>query len=113
MGSTTATEVLNELRAKGYRQQLIALDDGTVRCTACENNSPAADIVVDGYRRLEGASDAADMSMITWATCPNCAEKGTLMLGYGPNASNADEAVTVDLELDAVDNPGSTPTESS
>ena len=111
MGSTTPTEVLNELRIAGYGCQLIAQTDGTARCTACETNSPASRIKIDGYRRLEGASDVADMSIIAWAGCPSCAEGGVLMLGYGPNASEADEAVIIDLDLKGADHPGSTPDE--
>ena len=113
MGSTTLLEVLNELRSDGYKQQLIAQEDATVRCTACNTNSPATDLAVDGYRRLEGASDAADMNIVAWAQCPSCKAAAIVTLGYGPNASRADEAVILDLDLDAADSPGATPEESA
>ena len=73
----------------------------------------AAELVVSGFRRIEGASDAADMNLVVWGTCPDCATGGVLTLGYGPNASVEDEAAMENLELDDAREPGATPSESS
>lgn len=109
IGSTTMLEVLNDLRRAGFAGQLIAKIDGTIRCTSCNSASSPSNFSVDGYRRLEGASDAADMNLIVWANCPNCGNGGALILGYGPNASDADSAVLPDLNFDDADEPGVTP----
>lgn len=108
-GSTTMLEVLDGLREAGYAGQLIAKNDGTVRCTACDITSSPAELNVDGYRRLEGASDAADMNLMVWASCPSCGTGGTLTLGYGPNAAEADIKVLPDLNLTSAAEPGTTP----
>ncbi len=110
-GGTTLLHVLEDLRGAGFGGQLIADSDGTIRCKECDQSTVASQFAVDGYRRLEGASDAADMSLIVWADCPSCGKGGTLILGYGPNASEADVAVLPELALDRADEPGRTPDE--
>lgn len=107
-GGTTLIEILNELRRDGFAGQLIAGDDGRVTCTACSNLCPADDLAIHGYRRVEGSSDPADLNLVTWARCPSCDVGGVLVLGYGPNATPADEAVLGGLRLDDVETPGTT-----
>jgi hypothetical protein len=43
---------------------------------------------------LEGASDPDDMMTVIAARCPHCGVAGTLVLGYGPNASPEHVAVS-------------------
>lgn len=110
-GSTTLLEILNDLRSVGYATQLIAQEGGSVRCGSCSETSAASDIEPHGYRRTEGASDAADMNLVIWSACPSCGAGATLILGYGPNASAADESVLDEFSLDATATPGATPHE--
>lgn len=102
-GADTLLSVLAEADAAGYGAQLVATVDGCVRCSACDTCSPADSVEVDGARRLEGASDAADLSLVAFARCPACAAAGTIVLGYGPNASEEDVAVLGGLDLAAAD----------
>lgn len=102
-GASTLLEVLNTLRDRGYDEQLIADDGATMRCTHCNTKTPVAELDVDGFHRLEGASDPADMNLVVWATCPSCAAKGAATLGYGPHATTEDQAVLEGIELDSVD----------
>jgi len=110
-GATTLLEILDELRPLGFPGQLVAHTDGTVKCTQCSKQSAVEDFVVAGYRRIEGASDAADMNLVAWGACPACANGATVVLGYGPNASEADAAVLEKLALDRTEDPGATPDE--
>ena len=47
---------------------------------------------------LEGASDPDDMILVIAASCPVCSTGGTVVLGYGPNASPEDADLIVALE---------------
>lgn len=105
---TTLVEVLNDLAEDGYDGQLIAVDDGALRCTSCDEAVPADDLAAAGYRRLEGASDPADMNLVVWGSCPRCGARDVAILGYGPNASAADADVITRLDLDDVEDAGHT-----
>jgi len=108
-GSDTLVGALREVEDEGYRAQQVALESGHVRCGECETETPAADFTVDGYRRLEGTSDAAELMLLTWSACPACEARGALVLGYGPNASAADATVLDGLQLPDDDDEGATP----
>lgn len=99
-GASTLVDALRDAASRGYAGQFVARDDGTVECTACTTASPADAVDVDATERLEGASDAADMLMVAWVRCPECATKGVITLGFGPNASEADAAVLPLLPTD-------------
>lgn len=98
-GAQTLMEVLDAAADRGFGHHLVARSSGKVECTACAETSLAATIPVSRVHRLEGASDAADMLLILEARCPRCKRGGTLTLGYGPNASDADTAVVTGLDL--------------
>lgn len=98
-GATTLMEVLDAAAAAGYEDQFVAVEGGGIRCGACGAIVPAADLAVTRTDRLEGASDAADMLLVARTDCPGCGAGGTLVLGYGPNASDADVAALEDLDL--------------
>lgn len=110
-GSTTLLEILEDLRAAGFSAQLIAKEGGKLECSACSETLDTADVEPAGYRRTEGASDAADMNIVAWANCSNCGAGAALILGYGPNANAADESVLADLSLGDMSTPGATPVE--
>jgi hypothetical protein len=85
--NTTMTEVVRLLELEGYDAQLVVTDDARVSCPRCGTTSEAGDVVVHSRRRMEGASDPADMAVVIAGVCPVCQARGTLVMGYGPNAS--------------------------
>jgi hypothetical protein len=95
--NTTLVGVLNSLEQQGFTAQLIAADQSAIQCGACDERSPATDFTVGATRRLEGASDPDDTMTVIGATCPRCGAAGTLVLGYGPNASEEDAAISSTL----------------
>lgn len=98
--NTTAVSLIDDLREQGYDVDFVVGEGGVVRCTQCRHEEQPGDVQVDVFRRLEGASDPADMSAVLAMTCQECGAKGVVMVGYGPNASPDDG----DLLL-AVDTP--------
>lgn len=96
--NTTMTRVLRELGDAGWKGQMITVAGGSVRCTNCDAVSAAGDLQAATERRLEGASDPDDMTLVIAAECPACRTKSTLVLGYGPAASDEDGDIVVALQ---------------
>jgi hypothetical protein len=92
--NTTLVGVLQALEQQGFGSQLIPGPDATIRCGACDETLAASEFAVEAVRRLEGASDPDDMMTVIGARCPRCGGAGTLVLGYGPNASEDDAAIS-------------------
>ena len=92
-GLTTLVDVLAQLHEAGWTEDLRAESDGKVRCPSCEGSIPASELEVVAHRRLEGASDPADMLMVLAVTCPSCRARGTLVARYGPEAGVHDDAL--------------------
>lgn len=91
--NTTLTEVLESFELAGFGGQFVAEHDGFVRCSHCATSFPASRLVVERARRLEGASDPADMVRVIAARCGSCDRRATLVLGFGPTASEDDADV--------------------
>ncbi len=91
------SEILAELEQAGFRSQLAARPDGQVVRFTCRQVSDAAAVEIAALRRTEGVSDPADMLAVAALTCPNCGAKGTIVLGYGPEADDADAEVLARL----------------
>ncbi len=85
--NTSMLEVLRDYEAAGYAGQFSVVDDALVLCHTCRNRSEPGELAVVSMRRLEGASDPADMMILAVVTCPICATGGVLTLNYGPEAS--------------------------
>lgn len=94
----------------GYTTQFHAVEGGEVRCDAGGHRVNPAALSAESVWRIEGASDAADMTIIAAVVCPRCDARGTLTLGYGPNTSAADEAVLHYLDLGGGARPGAVTT---
>jgi hypothetical protein len=90
--------VLDQLEDEGYESQFVPREAGVVRCPTGGHVFSASSIDPDGTRRLEGASDPADMLMVVALRCPVCHVPGTLVLHYGPDASPEEGDVLVSLE---------------
>jgi hypothetical protein len=93
----TLTSLLDALGRDGYHGQFEVLDHGEVRCLTCGRTGSARELRVDGLRRLEGASDPADMMTVRAVVCPWCSARGALVLGYGPAAADAEADVAGSL----------------
>ena len=79
-----ALEYLATLREKGYKRDFI-LKDGKLLCRDIDKAYSHRELLVDEYRRFEGMSNPADMSVVFAISCPD-GEKGTVMTSYGPYA---------------------------
>lgn len=91
-------EILRDLEAEGYTGEVVTQEGGDLLCRACDTASPAGEFAASGLRRLEGASDPADMSAVTGVTCPRCGARAVLVVRYGPDADGADADVLVALD---------------
>jgi len=85
----------------GGQFQVVA--DGEIVCLTCRNRFGSDTQHADDIDRLEGASDPADMAMVLPVTCPHCATAGTLVLRYGPEASEDEADLLVRLRRNPAD----------
>jgi hypothetical protein len=95
---TTLTSVVEGYRRAGVTADFFAGDDGTVTCGSCTSTVDASQMSVFSRRRLEGASDPADMMTVVVSRCPACGAEGTMVLGFGPMASAVDGEVSQRLQ---------------
>ena len=70
---------------------------------------PQGDGLGPASRRVEGASDPADLALVTTVECPHCGARGALILRYGPEASEDEADLLTALERDAGAQPGAAP----
>ncbi len=96
--NTTIVGVLAAFADAGYTEDLFVTSDGALRCGACHHDTAPGDLQLDELRRIEGASDPADMAAILAVTCPHCGRKGSAIVRYGPEASPEDAAVLLALD---------------
>jgi len=93
----TLTATLRTLETAGYTGQFKVLEFAAAQCLTCRENFEGREAVVESLRRLEGASDPADMLEVVALVCPKCRARGTLVLSYGPDASLEDSQLLVAL----------------
>jgi hypothetical protein len=94
----TLVEVLARYEQAGFETQMGVTEQAQVRCYACRADSPPSMVNLCSLRRLEGASDPADMLAVAAVECPHCAAKGLLVLGYGPDSTAEESQVLLALE---------------
>ncbi len=90
--------VLDGLRDSGFGGDLRRSGSDVV-CGTCQSVLRPDDLLVHRLRRLEGASDPADMLAVVAATCRGCGTDGALVLGFGPSADPDDGAVLASLDV--------------
>ncbi len=95
--NTTVEAVLTAFADEGFTVELWSRPGGRILCGACRATSPAGEFEIGLQRRLEGASDPADMQLVVGAACPACGAKGVLSLHYGPTAGEDDADIVVTL----------------
>jgi hypothetical protein len=98
--NTTLVAIIDGFEADGYASQAVVVDDGVLKCTTCHELSNASEWSVDALRRVEGASDTADMAAVIALRCPECGAKATVVLPFGPDSSPEDADVLATLTAD-------------
>jgi hypothetical protein len=93
----TLAGVLAELEQQGFTKQFAAQPGGRIRCIECGREFVPDATTVETVRRLEGASDPDDMLAVLPVTCPKCGARGTLVLGFGPEAQIEDSEILAAL----------------
>ena len=84
---TTLSALVDDYEQAGFTGQFEVESATAVRCATCGAVSEAADVPMHSLRRVEGASDPADMAALVALSCPSCGSRGTLVLTYGAAAS--------------------------
>jgi hypothetical protein len=96
----TLVTVLRELERSGFRGEFRVLQRGRLQCLSCRDEIASDDIAMASLRRLEGASDPADMLAVAAITCPRCGTAGTVVLNYGPDATLEESTALLALQDD-------------
>ena len=96
--NTTLVTLLAALAEAGYTGDLFVTAEGRLRCGSCHQDVDPAGLQLDELRRIEGASDPADMAAVLGITCSHCGAKGTAVVRYGPEAGPQDAAVLLALD---------------
>ena len=107
--ASTILDVVGAFERAGFVGQFAIHEGGEIECLTCKHRFDAANATVDGFRRLEGASDPDDMLAVAALTCPRCGARGTLIVNYGPVASEDDSLVLARLEPAPEPSPHSSP----
>ena len=89
----TITEVLEGYAQGGFASSFVVTDEAALDCVECGHVSTADKVRMSSLRRLEGESDPADMVAVVALTCPSCGARGTVVLGFGPMATEQDAYV--------------------
>lgn len=89
----TLLDVLEAYSEAGFNTSFSVTEDAQLQCGSCQAVCAPAEVQMDSMRRLEGASDPADMLAVVALTCPKCGAQGTASLGFGPVASGEDSDV--------------------
>ncbi len=96
-GAETLLDVLADHSRRGWSTQFASREAATIECEACHHRFAAGDAPILELRRLEGASDPDDMLAVAAIECPNCGRRGSLVLNYGPVATEEDSAILLAL----------------
>ena len=96
--NTTLVAVLAAAEAEGYAGDLFVTEDAQLRCGACRQDFDPREMELQGLRRLEGASDPADMAAVLCLECPRCHTKGTAVVKFGPEAEPQEDDVLAVLD---------------
>jgi len=96
--NTTLSAVVADYESAGFTTAFLIRDGGTITCRHCGQTSPARQFSLHSLRRLEGASDPADMVAVAAVHCPSCEARGLLVLPYGPEAGEDETLVYLALD---------------
>ena len=89
----TLVELLAGLAEEGFTEDVLVRDDGWVCCRRCDHCVSPDEMQLKALRRVEGASDPADMAAVLGLECPQCGARGTAIVRYGPEAGMGDAII--------------------
>lgn len=95
---TPLLAVLRRYEADGYTQQFNSREGAVIHCYSCGEDFAAGECRHGPVRRLEGASDPADMLAVVPVRCPGCGALGVVIANYGPESTLADAEVLAALD---------------
>jgi hypothetical protein len=102
-GASELDDVVAAAAAEGFGGQVEVPDEpsstplDTLVCLTCETSAPASAFERAWSRRLEGASDPADMMHVSALTCPHCGAGGLFISPFGAAASERQSAILPSL----------------
>ena len=85
--NTTLQAVLEAYAAEGFEDAYDIGEDGLLTHVATGKAEDLDDLEVVQFRRLEGASDPADMMLVVAVRSRHGGRQGVVITPYGPNAS--------------------------
>jgi len=91
----SVVECLAAISAAGFQSNLIPCEGG-VRVSGTEQVVPSGRLITRVIYRVEGMSNPADSAIVYGLELPS-GERGALVLGYGPSASQADAGLLTEL----------------
>ena len=112
-GTTSGAEQLADLldvaASHGYSVEFDVADEGAdldaLACPSCAEANPSSKFERAWRHRLEGASDPADMLLVSALSCPRCGARGVFVAPFGPAASERQAAVVRGLPEPERDTP--------
>jgi Zn finger protein HypA/HybF involved in hydrogenase expression len=87
---STLVEIDKEYSDAGFATDVFVTEEAMLLCSNCNSLLSPDYVDIHSIRRLEGASDPADVSAIIALICPVCGSGGTAVLQYGPEARPAE-----------------------
>lgn len=95
----TMVAAIDRFTRRGYRAHFSSNKEGQITCSDCPEGHQPETMVVEDFRRFEGASDPADMSAVFALRCREHGTKGTFSSSYGPGVDSDDSDVMAKLAL--------------
>jgi hypothetical protein len=96
--NTTLVAVLQVCADAGFSSDFFVTEEARIRCGSCHQDGDPRSFELLDLRRVEGASDPADMAAVLCLECPRCEARGTAVVRYGPEALAHEEEVLSELE---------------
>ncbi|MFA5862360.1 MAG: hypothetical protein WDA16_11770 [Candidatus Thermoplasmatota archaeon] len=100
-GGATITDFLSLFEDRGYKGSFMTKPGGVLQCGTCGAKHPADAYQVHRVRRVEGASDPSDMTIVAALECLGCHTRGTFTASVGAMSPPDDAEVlrTIDHAL--------------
>ncbi len=105
--NTTLVDVLQSYEDAGWTTDFELLEDGSVRCGTCQSAIAPGALEIHSLRRLEGASDPADMLAVLAVRCPSCGGRGVVVVNFGPEMTEGQVRLLHEAEDRRFDGGGS------
>ncbi len=95
---TPLSEVMNELRKRGYTEDF-NLQNDCIDCQTGKFKLHPDDFVIDRFYRFEGASDPADQAILYAISSEKYNLKGVLVNGYGTSSDALTDGMVRKLDV--------------